>query len=58
MSSLPVISQMSLTLESLEASVMFFERGQNLLNLLLKFMNGSFLAMIQTHAHIMFLMFG
>jgi hypothetical protein len=37
---------------------MFFERGQNLLNLLLKFMNGSFLAMIQTHAHIMFLMFG
>jgi hypothetical protein len=49
---------MSLTLESLEASVMFFERGQNLLNLLLKFMNGSCLVMIQTHAHIVFLMFG
>jgi hypothetical protein len=45
---------MSLTLESLEASVMFFKGGQSLLNLLLKYMKGSCLAMIQTHAHIMF----
>jgi hypothetical protein len=45
---------MSLTLESLEASVMFFKRGKNLLNLLIKYMKGSYLAMIQTHTHIMF----
>jgi hypothetical protein len=54
MSSLPVTSQISLTLESLEASAMLFKRDQSLLNLLLKFMMGSCLAMIQTHAHIMF----
>jgi hypothetical protein len=41
MSSLPVTSQMSLTLDSLKASAMFFKRGQSLLNLLLKFMKGS-----------------
>jgi hypothetical protein len=53
MSNLPVTSEMSLTLESLEASAMFFKRGQSLLNLLLKFMKVSCLAMIQTHTHIM-----
>jgi hypothetical protein len=54
MSSLPITSQMSLTLESLKASAMFFKRGQSLLNLLLKYMKGSCLAMIQTHVHIVF----
>jgi hypothetical protein len=54
MSSLPVTSQISRTLESLEASAMFFKRGQNLLNLLLKYMKDSCLAMTQTHMHIMF----
>jgi hypothetical protein len=54
MSSLPVTSRMSLTLESLEASVMFFKRGQSLLNLLLKYMKVSYLAMTQTHAYRVF----
>jgi hypothetical protein len=54
MSSLPITSQMSLTLESLEASAIFFKSRQNLLNLLLKFMKDSCLAMIQTHTHIVF----
>jgi hypothetical protein len=54
MSSLPVTSEISLTLESLEANAMFFKRGQNLLNFFLKYMKGSCLAMIQTHTHIMF----
>jgi hypothetical protein len=54
MSSLPVTSQMFLTLKSLEASAMFFKRGESVLNLLLKFMKGSCLFMIQTHVHIMF----
>jgi hypothetical protein len=43
MSSLWVTSQMSLTLESLEVSAMFFKRGQNVLNLLLKYMKVFFL---------------
>jgi hypothetical protein len=51
MSSLLVTSQMSLTLESLEASAMFFKRGQNLLNLLLKFMEGSCSATTQIHTY-------
>jgi hypothetical protein len=55
MSSLPVTSQISLTLESLKASAMFFKRGQSLLNLLLKYMNVSCLAMTQTLTHIVFL---
>jgi hypothetical protein len=42
------------TLESLEASAMFFKRGQSLLNLLLKYMKVFCLAMIQTHTHIVF----
>jgi hypothetical protein len=54
MSSLPVTSQMSLALESLEESPMFIKRGQSLLNLPLKYMKGSCLAMTQTHAHIVF----
>jgi hypothetical protein len=54
MSSLPVISQMSLILESLEVSVMFFKRSQSLLNLLLKYMKVSCLAMSQTLVHIVF----
>jgi hypothetical protein len=45
---------MSLILESLEASAMFFKRGQSLLNLLLKYMKVSCLAVTQTHVHIMF----
>jgi hypothetical protein len=54
MSSLPVTSRMSLTLESLEASAMFLKKGQSLLNLLLKYMKVSCLAMTQTLAHIVF----
>jgi hypothetical protein len=54
MRSLPVTSQMSLILESLEASAMFFKRGQSLLNLPLKFMKGSCLSMIKTHVRIVF----
>jgi hypothetical protein len=54
MSSLPVTSQMSLTLEFLEASAMFFKSDQNIINLLLKFMKDSCLAMTQTHVHIVF----
>jgi hypothetical protein len=53
MSSLPVTSQMSLTLKSLEPSVIFFKRDQSLLNLLLNYMNVSCLAMTKTHVHIM-----
>jgi hypothetical protein len=49
-----VTSQMSLTLESLEANAMFFKRGQSILNLLLKSMKVYCLVMIQTHVHIMF----
>jgi hypothetical protein len=45
---------MSLILESLDASAMFFKRDQSLLNLLLKYMKVSCLAMTQTYAHIMF----
>jgi hypothetical protein len=54
MSSLLVRNQISLTLESLDVSDMFFKRDQNLLNLLLKFMKDSCMAMTQTHAHIVF----
>jgi hypothetical protein len=54
MSSLSVTNQMSLTLESLKASAMFFRRGQSLLNLLIKYMKVSCLAMTQTHTHIVF----
>jgi hypothetical protein len=46
---------MSVTLESLEANVMFFKRGQSLLNLFLKYMKVSCLAMTQTRTHIVFL---
>jgi hypothetical protein len=45
---------MSFILESLEVSAMFFKIGQSLLNLLLKYMNVSYLAMTQTHAYIVF----
>jgi hypothetical protein len=45
---------MSLTLESLKASAMFFKRSQNHLNLLLKYMKGSYLTMTQTQTHIVF----
>jgi hypothetical protein len=48
-------SQMSLNLESLKASAMFFKRGQSLLNLLLKSLKVYCMVMIQTHAHIIFL---
>jgi hypothetical protein len=52
MSSLSVTSQMSLTLKSLEASAIFFKSGKSLLNLLLKYMKVSCLALTQTHMHI------
>jgi hypothetical protein len=45
---------MSLILESLEVSAMFFKRDLNLLNLLLKYMNDFCLDMTQTRAHIVF----
>jgi hypothetical protein len=45
---------MPLTLEFLEASVMFFKRGQSFLNLLLKYMKISCLAMTQTLVYIVF----
>jgi hypothetical protein len=48
MSSLPVTSQISLTLE---VSAMFFKRGNNLLNLLLKYMKVSCLAITNSHAY-------
>jgi hypothetical protein len=51
MSSLPVTSQISLTLEFLEVSAMFFKRGKNLLNLLLKYMKVSCLAITNSHAY-------
>jgi hypothetical protein len=54
MSSLPVKRQVSLTFKFLKASAMFFERGQNLLNLLLKYMKVSCLVVIQTLTHNMF----
>jgi hypothetical protein len=54
MSSLPVISQIFFTLESLESSAMIFKRSQSLLNLLLKYIKDFYLAMIQTHVHIVF----
>jgi hypothetical protein len=44
------------TSEFLEVSVMFYKRGQNLLNLLLKFMKVSCLVMIQIFTHTMFSM--
>jgi hypothetical protein len=54
MSSLPVTNQISLILESLEVSAMFFKRDLSLLNLLLKYMKDFCLDMTQTHACIMF----
>jgi hypothetical protein len=54
MSSLLVTNQMSLILESLEVSVMFFKRDLSLLNLLLKYMKDFCLDMTQTHVCIMF----
>jgi hypothetical protein len=48
-----VKSQMYLTFKFLEASALFSKRGQNLINLLLKYMKGSYLVMIQTLTHIM-----
>jgi hypothetical protein len=54
MSSSSVTSQMSLILESLKVSAMFFKRYLNLQNLLLKYMKVFCLAMTQTRAHIVF----
>jgi transposase InsO family protein len=54
MSSLPITNQMSLILESLEVSAMFFKRDLSLLNLLLKYMKNFCLDMTQTHACIVF----
>jgi hypothetical protein len=54
MSSLPVTNQMSLILESLEVSDMFFKRDLNLLNLLLMYMQDFCLDMTQTHVRIKF----
>jgi hypothetical protein len=54
MSSLPIKSQVCLTSEFSEASVMFFKRGQSLLNLLLKSMNVSYSVMTQILAYIVF----
>jgi transposase InsO family protein len=45
-------NQLFPTSKFLKVNVMFFKRGQSLLNLLLKFMKVSCLVMIQTHAHI------
>jgi hypothetical protein len=42
------------TSEFSEVSVMFYTRGQSLLNLLLKFMKVSYLVMIQTHIYRVF----
>jgi hypothetical protein len=54
MSSLLVTNQMSLILESLEVSDMFFKRDLSLLNLLLKYMKDFFLDMTQTNVCIVF----
>jgi hypothetical protein len=43
------------TFEFLEVSVIFYKRGQNLLNLLLRLMKVSYLLMIQTLTDTMFL---
>jgi hypothetical protein len=45
---------MSLILESLKISAMFFKRDLSLLNLLLKYMKDFCLDMTQTHARIVF----
>jgi hypothetical protein len=47
---------MSPTSEFLEVSAIFYKRGENLLNLLLRLMKVSYLVMIQTLVHTMFLM--
>jgi hypothetical protein len=54
MGSLPVKNLVCLTFESLDASAIFFKRGQSLLKLLLKSMDVSCSVMIQTLMHIMF----
>jgi hypothetical protein len=54
MNSLPVTNQISLILEFLEVSAMFFKRDLSLLNFLLKYMNDLCLDMTQTHARIVF----
>jgi hypothetical protein len=54
MSFYPVTNLMSLTSEFLKVSVIFYKRGQNLLNLLLRFMKISYLIMIQTLTHTVF----
>jgi hypothetical protein len=54
MSSLPVTSQISLILESLEVRIMFFKRDLNLLNLLSKYMKDFCLDMTQTRAYRVF----
>jgi hypothetical protein len=54
MSFLLVTNQMSLILESLGVSDMFFKRYLSLLNLLLKYMNDFCLDMTQIHSRIVF----
>jgi hypothetical protein len=51
-----VTNTMSPTFEFLEVSVIFYKRGQSLLNLLLRLMKVSYLVMIQTLVHTMFSM--
>jgi hypothetical protein len=47
---------MSSTSEFSEVSAIFYKRGQSLLNLLLRLMKVSYLVMIQTLVHTVFLM--
>jgi hypothetical protein len=47
---------MSPTSKFLKVSVIFYKRGQSLLNLLLRLMKVSYLVMIQTLAHTVFSM--
>jgi hypothetical protein len=54
MSFLLVTSPMSLILEYLEVSDMFFKRDLNLLSLLVKYVKDFCLAMTQTRTHIVF----
>jgi hypothetical protein len=54
MSFLLLKDQMYLTFKVLEVSAMYFNSGQSLLNLLLKFMKIFYLVMTQTLVHIVF----
>jgi hypothetical protein len=47
---------MSHTFEFLGVNVILYKRGQSLLNLLIRLMNVSYLVIIQTLAHTVFLM--